>query len=454
MSAEPRSYRRRAWSDEEGVALVGVLLAVVVLFGLSVVFVATATFETRSTSGSRDFETAVHVAEGAIDHLIPAINFEPGFYSTDGDHPDGFPRPEDRAEIIALGEDAAEEDLVRLAEGEGFAIRPVDGSGEPLNEIWSVGWVPNRANPVRVRALRIEFDRFRYKPEFGLFTGGPLTFGGDATVTGDFGNVHTNQNATSTGSSFYIEGDFTASGPMNVDCGQVDGACHGDAQPQPEPEISAREIHRLHHQAAAPWFDLCPPVGTTPATVRPWSAGGPCTSDTILWTSGDSHHYRGWRYHQSQWKTHQTMHTGVYYVHERNAEIGSMDEFRAVTVIAEEKVGDGGAASGHIRVTGAARLEYALAGLTLVADRDILMSGNSQVRGLIAANEQISISGEVVITGAALAQNAKNTLNSDIDCGSTDGCPSHVSGEMQIIYDDELDVPLTGVIRIISWDEL
>jgi len=71
-----RAVRRtiRRAGGEDGFALVSALLAVVVLVGLSLTFVAMAITEVRATGASRDQEHAVHVAEAGADRVIARVN--------------------------------------------------------------------------------------------------------------------------------------------------------------------------------------------------------------------------------------------------------------------------------------------------------------------------------------------------------------------------------------------
>jgi hypothetical protein len=425
------------------------LLAIIVVGSIVSVVTARSIAESRNTQFDNEYATVLHVAEAGAYALVPKLNADPDNYVTvDGDGQpyeyvlaDGATPAEVRQWLLAIAEAAPSSQLVSTAEGDGFAIRPVDSDGNPLDVVYAVGWVPNRDGAVRRRMLKLRFDSLRYRPDFGLFTGGHLTFGGDAKVLGQYGNVHTNGNATTPGGDWEVDGDFTAHGTCPAPCAP------GAANHTP-PNINARDMYQLKPQAATEWFDLCPPAGATPATVQSWSPTGPCNGD-VLWTSGQTQRYRGWRFHQSQWSAGSDVQKGVYYVYQRNATLGAgPSEVRPITVIAEEKVGDGGAQSGHIGLTGAAKMRSALSGLTLIADRDITMSGEAYVEGFVGANEQIELAGDVHVVGAVVAQNEKDTPSSWVTGSSS------ALGDARITYDVALDIPLTGVIRIIAWNEL
>jgi hypothetical protein len=448
--------------DEDGVALIAALLAVVILMGLSVVFVAVATFETRSTAGARDAETAIHVAEGAVDDLIPRVNLAPDEYVTQ--QADGTPHvvpadatAEEERDLIL--EYAAEADpgetgdgprLVRFGTGEGLAIRPVDDDDDPRDVMYAVGWVPSRDAAVRTRVVKVRFDTLRFNPNVGLLTGGDLTFGGSAKVTGSGGTVHANGDASSQPGNFSVSGDLMETGSLEealCDEKKVAGDCYGGAARRPVPEIDAREMYLLHGQNSAPWFDLCPPGPDTVPTVREHSPVGPCEGDLVEWDAG-SESFRGWRYQDGEWRaTH--AHPGVYYAHRSNARITGTtgSEQQPLTVIASAASGDAGGDAGNIVTSGNPQLVSALSGMTLVADRDIVLGGTVTLEGLVAAHEQVDIPGNVHITGAVIAEDAPHTTGSP-------GSKSPVAGNMTIDYDGTLEVPLAGVIRITAWNEL
>lgn len=456
---------------EEGIALISALFAVVVLLGLSVLFVATARFETRSSGIARDFELALHVAEGAAYDLIPSINADAdGFTTTDsltGD-PHKFPSTltaaQERQQAIDYAFSAAS--LVQFTGGEGYAMRPVDENGVPLRVIYAVGFVPERATPNRVRVLKMRFDALRYSPNFGLLTGGSLTVGGSATLVGTGGSIHSN-GSVDEGSpgSFYVERHLTARGTVDPDlCADygtskgVQGECRGDAARQPIPEIDAREFYGLRNQAAAPWYDLCPPGSdpsfpTTatihePPTTMP---GTPCTG-SVIWAH-ETQSFLGWRFSTqfNEWRA-SNVGSGVFYVYQRNALVTGTQSttapFDPVTIIAEEKVGDAsGAASGHVELRGNASMTSALSNVAIITDRDFIANATADVQGLVAANEQIDVTGNFKVTGAIVAQEEKDTPGSKVTA-------SKVSGNLRIDYDGSLQVPLAGVIRITAWNEL
>jgi hypothetical protein len=81
----------------------------------------------------------------------------------------------------------------------------------------------------------------------------------------------------------------------------------------------------------------------------------------------------------------------------------------------------------------------------LIADGDIKMAGTpgSSFTGLIAAHEQIEISGNTSITGYVIAEGAASTHS--LVTANT------LSGDAVVSYDCGLNPPALGPLLIIAW---
>lgn len=205
--------------DESGVALIAALLAVVILTGLAVVFVATAVFESRATGNERRFETAIHTAEAATDDVILNVNGDLGHSTTyDGtsDHVylahggDTYTDEEEWARAVADATDAAR--MTTTGFGEAIGIRPVDSTGDPMDLVFGVGYIPNRADALsgsgRIRVVKLQIQPGVFSPAQAFLVNGDLTIGGGAQTDGITGNVHANGNVFVEGQS----GDCSGSG--------------------------------------------------------------------------------------------------------------------------------------------------------------------------------------------------------------------------------------------------
>lgn len=450
--------------DEDGIALIAVLFAVMILLGLAVLFVTTATFQARATGGARDFEATIHAAESATDDIIPDINADTDNYVTKD--AGGTEYIYNSAAVDADGEEAwvrnvaagaADSELLDLADAEGFAFRPrSDTTGAPMDVIYAVGWVPDRATATKTRVLKLQFDTLRYRPKFGFLTGGNVVLGGNAAILGQEGSAHANGNVSpgTAAGSVEVAKNLTASGTVDPSfCANVGGECRSGAARQPIPEISARSFYDLRSQAAAPWYDLCPPgllLGS--ATVRA-PGSSPCTGE-ILWDQqDDGGEFLGWKWSRRpgsteyEWRA-QSVGSGVFYVHHGNATINGTRGTGALplTIITSGDPTDGGV-SGHFESNGSVAMEAALVNSAIIVDRDMQQQGSLTVTGFVGIHEQVRVEGTVHLTGSMVSEDLEDQPYSRLRSNL-------IRGTMSITYDGGLDVPLKGIIRITHWNEL
>lgn len=210
--------------DESGVALIAALLAVVILSGLAVVFMATSVFQSKVTGNERRFETAIHAAEASTDDVIVNTNadFEHNttFDGVSEDHVhlvdrDGVTYAADQEEewAIAVAAQTDGSQVTRTGFGEAVGIRPLDSAGgEVMDVVFGVGFVPDRDRaldgPGRVRVITLEIQPGAFSPQHAFLVDGNLTLGGGAQTSGITGNVHANGDVFVEGSS----GDCSGSG--------------------------------------------------------------------------------------------------------------------------------------------------------------------------------------------------------------------------------------------------
>src|SRR5690606_15185807 len=126
--AEERAVNRFD-HDERGVALITALLAVLILGGLSVVFVNRATTESRASSVSQNHETAIHTSEAAADVVIAQLNLSSDYVTLDRSSAE-VPAPSATTDVRVWARDLVEEmretpTWVEGDAGESFAVRPV-----------------------------------------------------------------------------------------------------------------------------------------------------------------------------------------------------------------------------------------------------------------------------------------------------------------------------------------
>ncbi|MBW3663976.1 MAG: hypothetical protein KY469_12815 [Actinobacteria bacterium] len=499
---------RNYHENEDGVALFMALLGVIVLSGLAILFTSRAITESRQTGSERDFENAIHVAEAGVDHVIVDLNDDdelvtsfggsPHHYDADGDG------DADSADLTATQDQETQwaVDVARTSctlvstqsDGEACGIRPQLDDGTALPWVFGVGFVPDRANPVKTRVIKIEWDKGFFSPQQAILTNGNLNFGGD--ICGVSADVHSNGTVTLSGGADTTscadpDGNVTGSDGYVPAGGSATGPDSGHT---PDtvftlPPISARSVRDdevTTHQDE--WYELCYDASGVGTVRRPYTEDGagtrtivaPCQGD-ILWTEGQSAHFRGWRLEADSgnpprgapehWRAGGgafTLEDGVYYVHELNASVeGNISGTPQLTVLADGKgdinpgerpdTGSGctlnGRDDGNIFVTGlgGGDLNPLLKDLMYLADRDIVIAGNSssEINGVLAAHEQIDAGGTAAYTGALLAEDACNTssFGSPVDVNS-------VGGNFQLTHNGDLLLPLDSVVRITAWNEI
>lgn len=450
---------------EDGGALIGTLLAILILSAITVILTSMAVTESRATGSGRDFETAVHAAESGADNLITRLNDNSGYQTGHVRTATAAASPEaerewaiDQFEMAQANPAAASSaTLLQTPAGPAFGIRPTDALGVPLDMVYGVAEVPSGTQS-KIRVVKMLYDRGFYAPEHALLAGCDLTIAGSPMISGAQGNVHSNCDLDLNGVPV-ISGSATASGTLSP--GGTVGPGSGGGQPVvTPPSISARSLYdeRFAYDGSGAatydgtWFDLCPD-----GSVRaPAAAGGlPCSSTTILSQAGAE--YRGWRLSGDNWDLSGNQgYSGVYYVYQRSAKIsghpGMLGTRPAMTVITEANPNDASNDynSGSIEVSGNPRLNPHLQGVLFLADRDLVISGNPDVTGFLAAHEQIKISGNPTILGAIVAEDAVNQAQAA--GGASDG--NSVSGNPTITYDGGLSLPFSASLRITAWQEL
>jgi hypothetical protein len=444
---------RERFDDEQGIALISVMLAVLILSGLVTVWVARSVNETTISRHSRDRETAIHAAEAATDKQLAEITAcppplpPPYFPGCD----DVDPTTDEDYEYLTLDETgarvqydaaavASERDWalsllsrmdgdttsglapadgwVQTDNGEAFAVRPYDpGSGYPLNLIFGVGAVPSFGHPdARVRVIKLQIDRDFYSPRYAVLTDGDLTFGGNARIVSPDcipaapvrddcqADVHANEDFQNPGGASSVQGRITVADgtcpPVNSTFG-CQGSGDGVTE-QKVPEVRARSFYGRELQNLNPdqggqpmdWFDLCPD-----GTVRPVSADGPCTSTTVIWPDpatpeGSTTSFRGWKHRVTgggvQWSS-TAVGAGVFYVYHADASINgtSGDVPRAVSVFVEQNPADK-SRTGSLSISGNPDMEGAFPDVLVVTDADLDLNGNATVSGCGVVPESMS----------------------------------------------------------------
>jgi hypothetical protein len=484
-------------NEQEGVALITALLAVVILSGMAVVFFNRAVTESFASGFSRDHETVLHAAEAASDNQIALMNADNDHVTVDRDgNPiqfDGASVTDDEAWALALLDDVrpsggvtGSDAWIETENGEAYAIRPLDtATSEPMMVVYSVGAVPSFdvENP-RIRVLKLQIDQDRYIPNFALLTDGNFEFSGNAAIVSPgckttppetalatcIADVHTNRGFTNSGTASTIQGrvsQATGSCPSAVTAvnGCVDST--GGVAAKWVPPFKARDFYNRTGKMnpdgggqEAQWFDLCPPGKPAPvASVRQPSASGPCTGAQIWPDPGaPSSDFRGWQWKTGKWMG-SSIGSGAFYVYHADASITgtSGSGRRAISIFAEQDPLKKGA-SGSINLTGNPLMEAAVESVLMIADADLDMQGNTSygtcgvtpgaLSGFIGVREQLKTQGTVELRGSIVVRDVAD------DHGLVKRNTQGIGGTMCLEFDPNLAMDFTGLWVITYWNEL
>lgn len=512
-----RLHLARLHREQDGVALIFALFAVLVIGGLVVLMVAQAVNESGFSRTSRDFESAIHVAEAGADEVIARINDEGEDLAsqviTDGTDPvNGRSGRHMYTPPTGLSDDDLQEweenwatqlaladtgDVVRTGRGDAYGIRPcldTDGDGscdEAMKSVFGVGFVPAYDHPrVRTRVVKLQFDRRFFTPLFALHTGGNLDFGGNAAITTSGcdpsaptpetcdANVHANGDLSTSGSAHEIQGGVTVSGTISGSVNATGGSSSGE-DPQDVPPIQARDFYNRPgpynpDPGGDPvnWYDLCPD-----ATVREPSTSGPCTG-TQIWPdpASPSTRFRGWSPKKSPttgkvtvWEAPNGVSAGIFYVYHSDAAINGTagTTTRAVTVLVEVDGTDATtkAASGALQVTGNPTMSSALPDVQFIVDRDLMMKGRSaggspcDPTTTTCPPDQsysgfISVREQVDVSGTVRLVGAISVEDVEDVHKLVQRTNDGVNGTMILDYDDTLNVDLVGAVTVEFFNEL
>jgi cytoskeletal protein CcmA (bactofilin family) len=456
-----RACLRRRLAEEQGIAMVLVVGMSAILFAIAAIVMTRNFSDYNQVRSNRRFEQAIQVADSGVDHTLYKVGALPS-YTTGETLPTSFASTDAEEDWVLAN--AADNALVTTPEGQWATIRP-----ENAEVIYSVGYVPTRAAPYKVRVIRAAYDFAPFAPGAAILTDGDLHISGEAMIDGAQGNVHANGDVTLEGRptvSGYAsaQGDYEAIGSPTV--GQA-----LEGQPEREvPLVDPRENYPMSE------YDLCPngDVRTGPSYSVgdgkfPNTSGVPCGGDWLA--NASTVEYKAWDMmlgtdpsKGARWRFDgPTGHDGVYYIYRGSAEVSGAPGTPAapwsVTIFAEATPASGGERDhcphigGDIDVGGqpTIRRHDKAQPLQFIAGRDLKVAGNpgTTYEGVLAAHEQFSVSGHPTIRGVVIANDYCDTTGSPVGISLVD-----ITGSAHITYDGGLEVPLGRQIRTTHWNEI
>jgi hypothetical protein len=446
MSAELRPLAR-----DDGFALVGALLAVLVISGVVLVMMSTALGEQRFTAGHRSFESSVHTAEAAVDVVAERVQAS-RTYTTGHPWtlPSGATPAQERAWAVAAFDAAVAANspvLLPTPLGVSMGIRPHRTDGTPLDVLFGVATADGARGP---RVVKVAFDRAYFSPDAAILTEGDLMISGNPDVLGISGHIHSNGNLSVSGNP-EATGNVTATGSL-ITSGSITapGIVAGNQPRMDIPDFSPRELYEQRQAYAGTWYDLCPD-GRVRTPAPPGQV--PCTG-TELFNTALGTDYRGWKLSGDNWDfSSNTGYDGVYYVIGKGAKIGGNPGTpatpAAMTILVEAAAAPDSGKSGNLEISGNPHLRPFLSDILSVTDRDIKLNGNpaQSFYGFFGAREQIDIGGNPVMSGSIVSLGRPHTPGSPIVGNS-------ISGEAIITYNGNMVLPLGNRLRLSAWNEL
>jgi len=442
------SIRTRA-AGEEGFALVGVLLALLVMTGLAVLFQVAAVAEIRVTDRQRAQVSALPAAEAGAE-LVAARVIENRAVVTAG--PGGA-----QHQLTGGLSDAQQRqwaiDQYYLAKASGgvtavpggttYGLRPVvAATTTPADVIFGVGEV----NDV-LRVVRMDITPAAFTPPRAVSTHLDLNVRDTAVVRGSVGGVHANRDLVLGSLSDAAPG--TATRTRTCLSLAVCQPTPGSGLPEVAlPDLRARQYYDAYALATPGWYDLCPD-----GRFRRPSASGPCLGVIIatppVWS---------WTASSRTWLTAFTANiSGVYYAHEASITLGDTSGGTA-TLLASRGASTLGSV-GNIRAGAASSLSPVLGDLALLADRDLVLGPTSGVGcrtrpQALVAGEQFLIDDVVAVCGAVVGLDNRYWGGP----ANTPGSPvaaSRIGMAADVRYDGALKIPQAqGLLRLTNWKEL
>lgn len=400
-------------AEDRGMAMFAVVMLGSAMVLLSSVILARGVAQYGNTSGDALWEQALATAEAGLSVGLATVEADGGYHTGETATEGLAGTSQEKAWVVAAADARPAADVVSTPDGEFVIVKPSNSA-----YLYSAGFAPSRAaENRRVRVVRIDYELISYTTtwttHFAFLSDDDLLLRGNPTfLTGASVGIHAN-GYLDVGGSTEVDGCLSASGGATVTGGvsqDPDCPAPGNQPLQFIPLVNSRN----HWENS--FYDLCPDGKVRAGPAHPvygnTVASVPCTGQTLT-SDASASPYLGWRFmgccdpaDWATWKYESTgSNDGVFYVFEGNAIIVSSPGSTLIpwqtTIIAEARGVCDTLQGGDIDIAGSpSMIPFPGAGnLQVVAGRDIDISGNPNMSGLVAAYEQIDISGTAVIVG-------------------------------------------------------
>lgn len=391
----------RRFRNDDGIAMFSVLMVGAIATVLVGTAFAAASSTLRRADRAETREQALHLAEAGAARATTAMRATPSYSTTT----DSYTGTASREWILSH---AASGPLESAREGQYSWVVPAGSS-----EIFSVGYVPSRAAPRELRILQLEVDAANPFGDLSFLSAGSANMNGNVDISVG-GSAHSNVDLTMIGSAT-ITGNATSTGTFSKTSGVVvTGVSGGGYLPYDIPAIDALDHRHLTST------DLCPD-----GTVRATTPSMPCTGTVI---GSGILGWNGWTWSASEWNiAGNTAGEGGFFVYHSSVRIsGNVSLWRGTVVIKGLRV-SGNLVNGDFTMTGATDVTPAAGGIAVVAERDLVASGNGRLNGLVLAGEQVSLGGNIEVRGQLISGSEVSSPGSPVSQSSLSGNVSLVA---------------------------
>ncbi len=422
---------------EDGVALPVTILILVVMATLAVVATQWSTQDVKRTERYYKTREAFYIAEAGVQQAIDLMN-----YDSTGNSPGAEIATGGFDEVLAsfISNNSAQLTNINFASGT-YNVTIADNNdndGDTTDDndntlvITSVGTKDDFS--VTLEAI---VTRRLFRGNNAITTEGDLGGNGSFTVTGTNGSIHSNSEVTISGGSATITQGATATGSC-TGTGCVSGGVAPEDIPIIEPsdyksyaDYILKSDGTIQEVSSGDIFSFTNPGGGN------WSTS----------TTGDGNAlFAGLKLQSGVWKASSSaIANGMFYVEGDFSTTGSPAGWQT-TIIAEGYINFGGNAD--IANYKDASDTVDIQNLFLVAGTDIEFSGNpsNTIQGMMAAKEQVSISGTVSLEGFLIAADADTSES--LVTGNT------ISGSLTVTYNGDVVAPfLSNKVKVIAWQE-
>ncbi len=452
--------------DEQGVVLPLSLLMIAILTFVGVGFLSLSFNEHKLTRLQRDDVQALYLADLGVERVKSELNkrLDADLTKTDFD----FELTDNNGYVYGsnAGYDAFAIGAYQAGQYRVLVTNNNDGGG-PNDDLDLTVWVTTEGVVTRSGHTRTERVSALLGPtptNFASFTmdcdpanPSTLTLNGNPTIAGSMGSIHSNCDIDVSGDATIAE-DLTATDTLTIGGNPTVGGYQGDGVPlMPVPDINPADFK--------PYADYIMVEDAAAGTAKIYDSGMNPVYDATgggVWPgpggwqfSGTPGDYGKWQYVSDDVPA-QLQDKTLYF----EKAIGNSPGVSGNVEISSNPGTAGGGewqvtilAEGHIDVSGNPDLRANDDNFLLVAATDIKLGGNPLstwvAGGIIAAHEQISISGNPELVGFTIAENAANDDNFVED--------TFISGEPILTYDGQPAPPadwMDRTIRTYAWRKL